>query len=342
LEINLQVGRTGVITPVAKLDPVTLSMTTVKNATLHNFDEIERLDVHKDDTVEIEKSGEIIPKIRRVVKRGDSETPPVKPPETCPSCGSSTVKLKEEVAIRCINPSCPAQLFGSILHFVSRNAMDIEGLGNAIVKQLIDRDLIRSFPDIYRLKKEDLASLERMGDKSSENLLLSIDKSKNQPLERLINGLGIRLVGLNTAEIIAKNFRSLERISNCSIQDLEAIDGIGPLVAESVNKYFSNPENYGMIKEFSDLGLSTEKGEEVANEKPLEGLSFVLTGALEKFSRKEAQERIKQLGGKVSSSVSSKTSYVVVGKDPGSKYKKALDLNVTVLNEKEFRALLEK
>ena len=334
LDVTFQVGRTGVITPVAELEPVKLAGTTVKRATLHNFDEIERLGIRIGDTVFVEKAGEIIPKVIKVVKskRTGSEKP-ITPPEKCPVCGEPTVKFEDEVAIRCINPSCPAILKNSILHFVSRDAMDIRGMGESLVDKLLEKGLLKDFASIYELKKEEIASLERMGEKSAENLLNEVEKSKQKPFHNVLYALGIRYVGQKAAKLLANRFKTIDKLINASTEEIAEIEGIGEKIAESVKKYFSLKHNLELIEKLKKHGLKFEAETTEQKEQPLKGLTFVLTGELENFTRKEASEFLESLGAKVSSSVSKKTNYVIVGKNPGSKFKKAVELGVKTVDE---------
>ncbi len=346
LDVTFQVGRTGVITPVAELEPVKLAGTTVKRATLHNFDEIKRLDIRIGDTVFVEKAGEIIPKVVKVVKsKRSGNEKEITPPEKCPVCGEKTVQLEGEVAVRCINPSCPAILKNSILHFVSRDAMDIRGMGESLVDRLLEKSLLKDFASIYQLKKEDIASLERMGDKSAENLLNEIEKSKQKPFPNVLYALGIRYVGQKAAKLLAAYFKSIDRIINANEEEIAEIEGIGEKIAESIKKYFSLKHNLELIEKLKKHNLQFEIKEEKEKPQPLKGLTFVLTGELENFTRKEATEFLESLGAKVSSSVSRKTDYVIVGKNPGSKFRKAVELGVKTVDEQfliNFKEKLDK
>lgn len=346
IDIKVQVGRTGALTPVAILEPVQLSGTTISRSTLHNEEEIRRKDIRIGDYILIERSGDVIPKVVSVMKeRRTGREKPFSFPTRCPVCGSPVFKPEGEVISRCINPSCPARLRESILHFASRRAMNIEGLGEALVDQLLARKLVRSIPDLYHLRKEDLVKLERMGPKSAQNLLDQIEASKNQSLARLLFALGIRYVGERTAQTLADHFKSLEALSQASLEELLALPDIGPKVAESIVFFFQQKENLELIQRLKEAGVkgevptSTEPGE-----KPFAGLTFVLTGELERYTREEAREIIEKLGGRVTSSVSRKTSVVIVGQNPGSKLQKARELNITTWNEEEFlkQAGLEK
>ncbi len=345
VDIRWQVGRTGIVTPVAHLEPVQLLGTTISRATLHNMDEIQRLDVRIGDYVIIEKGGEIIPKIVRVVKeKRPRGTAPYRPPTRCPVCHTPLVRPPGEVALMCENVACPAQVAGRIAHFASRRAMDIEGLGEKVVDLLLRANLIRDYGDLYYLKAEDIAPLERMGEKSAANLIAAIEASKSRPLARLIFGLGIRYVGEEAARLLANHFHSLDKIREADEEELAAVPGIGEITARSVKAFFSREENLKVLEKLRRAGLPFT--ETVAEEAPLQderfaGKTFVLTGALDNFTREEATRLIEARGGKVTSSVSRKTDYVLVGKDPGSKYRKAQELGVPILTEEEFIKMLE-
>lgn len=343
LAIDAQVGRTGVITPVARLKPVALSGSTVQNATLHNYDEIARLDISVGDIVEIEKSGEIIPKVIRVTSKAD-QTEAFKPPEKCPSCKSSLVRIKGEVALRCINTACPAQLFASLNHFVSRDAMNIEGFGPALIEQLINKKIISDPADLFAITVEALADLERMGVKSAHNIVAAVNKAKNNPLHRLIHGLGIRMIGAQTAKILATAVNDISEFQQMETDELVQLDTIGPNMAESIRMYFQQAKNRKLISRLRNAGVNC-KGEKVYKPDallPFSGKTFVLTGALDNFTRDEAREYIEKLGGKTSSSVSKKTFAVIAGEKTGSKLTKAQQLGVQILGEKELLELLKK
>lgn len=342
--ITLQVGRIGFITPVAELEPVYLAGSTIKRATLHNEEEIARKDIRPGDTALIEKGGDVIPKVISVdLSERPEDSRPFTMPDECPACGSKLVREPEEVMRRCPNVACPPQRLGRIKHFASRGGMDIEGLGESTVQQLIDADLIADYGDIYSLKKEQLLPLERMAEKSADNLLAGIEASKDRPLERLIYALGIKLVGAGAARILAEHFGSINVLMEADAEELEAIEEIGPGIASSAVDFFANPINREVLDKLKRTGVhfEAEKGGEEA-EKIFAGMTFVLTGALENFTRDEAAELIKQRGGKVSSSVSKKTTYVLVGENPGSKYKKAMELEVEVMREGEFNKAINK
>jgi len=344
MDIILQVGRTGVITPVAVLEPVECAGVTISRATLHNFDEIKRLDVRIGDRVIVERAGEVIPKIVKVVesvRKGKREIFEV--PEKCPECGGRITKEKEEeVAYRCINPSCPAQLERGLVHFASRNAIDIEGLGEAVVEQLVRNGLVRDFADIYSLRKEDFLKLELFAEKRAQNLLDAIEKSKERPLTRLLFALGIRHVGEKAAETLAEHFGSLDALMEAKEEELQKIPEVGPALAGSVREFFQQKEIKRLIDRLKKAGLNMKQERAEKGPQILAGKTFVFTGELRGYSRAEVEELLKNLGGKASSSVSRKTSYVVVGEVPGSKYDKAKALGVPILSEEEFERLIKK
>ena len=346
IDIKVQVGRTGALTPVAILEPVQLSGTTISRSTLHNEEEIRRKDIRIGDYVLIERSGDVIPKVVSVMKeRRTGQEKPFSFPTRCPVCGSPVFKPEGEVISRCINPSCPARLRESLLHYASRRAMNIEGLGEALVDQLLAQKLVQSIPDLYHLKKEDLVKLERMGPKSAQNLLDQIEASKHQDLARLLYALGIRYVGERTAQTLAEHFQSLEAHSKASLEELLALPDIGPKVAESIVFFFQQKENQELIRRLKEAGVRGEaKVTTEPTAQPFVGLTFVLTGELEHYTRDEAREIIERLGGRVTSSVSRKTSVVIMGRNPGSKLQKAKDYNITIWDEEEFlrQAGLEK
>ncbi|MFA5411137.1 MAG: NAD-dependent DNA ligase LigA [Candidatus Omnitrophota bacterium] len=335
-----RVGRTGVITPVAELEPVSCGGVTIQHATLHNFDEIKRLDVKEGDRVLIERAGEVIPKVVKVVKSLGREK--FKVPKNCPACGGKVVKEKEEdVAYRCINPSCPAQLERGLLHFASRSAMDIEGMGESVVSQLVKLRLVRNFSDIYRLRREDLAKLELFKEKKVENLLSAIRKSKSQPLSRLIYALGIRHVGEKAAYVLAQKFRTLDNLKEAKEEDLDAIYEVGMVMAGSVVDFFKQEGTRELLKRLKEAGLSSDEKVMPLKKTPLTAKSLVFTGELKHFSRKQAEELARKFGGNVSSSVSGKTDFVVAGENPGSKYDQAKKLGVKIIGEKTFEEMLK-
>jgi len=340
-DIQVNVGRTGALTPVAILEPVSLGGVTVSRATLHNEDEIRRLGLKIGHQVVVERGGEVIPKVVRV--ETTERTAPLREfvmPTHCPVCGGRVVREEGEVARRCVNAGCPAQLKESILHFAARKAMDIDGLGEALVDQLVDRGLVRSVADIYKLTEATLVELERMGEKSAQNLLSEIRESKANGLDRLIFALGIRFVGERTASLLVEHFGSLDTLAEASQEELEAVFEVGPKVAASIRNFFQEPRNRELIERLRKEGLRFTQEQKAARSSALAGKTFVLTGTLERWSRDEAKRRIEQAGGHVTGSVSKKTDYVVAGSDPGSKLEKAKALGVPVISEKELEAML--
>ena len=336
-----QVGRTGKITPVAWLKPVPIGGTTVSRATLHNMDFIDQLSVKIGDWVEVERGGDVIPKVVKVVEddahpRGDK---PFVMPEHCPVCGGNVVRTPGEADHRCVNANCPAKLQGTILHFASRHVMDIDGLGEALVNQLAEHGLVRNVADLYRITKDDLLKLERMGEKSADNVLKEIAASKQLPLERVIYGLGIRFVGERTAQFLAEHFGSLDAIMNASAEELEEVNEVGPRIAESIVEFFADEHNRKLVIDLRKAGL-TFTGQKKEKGTMLAGKTFVLTGTLERHTRDEAKKMIEDAGGRVSGSVSKKTDYVVAGSDAGSKLDKARELGVNVIDESELEKLL--
>jgi DNA ligase (NAD+) len=340
-DIVPQVGRTGKLTPVAWLKPVPIGGTTVSRATLHNMDEIERLGVKIGDWVEVERGGDVIPKVVKVVEdkehhRGHKQ---FVMPEHCPVCGGNVVRTPGEVDHRCVNANCPAKLQGTILHFASRHVMNIDGLGEALVNQLTERGLVKNVADLYKLTKDDLLKLERMGEKSAENVLAEIEASKKLPLERVIYGLGIRFVGERTAQFLAEHFGSLDAIMNASAEELEEVNEVGPRIAESIVEFFADEHNRKLVSDLRKAGL-TFTGQKKEKGTKLAGKTFVLTGTLECHTRDEAKKMVEDAGGRVSGSVSKKTDYVVAGSDAGSKLDKARELGVSVIGEKELEGLV--
>lgn len=339
--ITLQVGRLGSITPVAELQPVQLAGTTVKRASLHNEDEIHRRDIRPGDTVVVEKAGEIIPQVISVVNPDRSGRPaPFKMPSECPACGNDLVKFEGEVKWRCENQSCPPQVRERIIHFASRDAMDIEGLGEAVVDQLVDAGLIQTYADLYSLSVEDLLPLERMAEKSAQNLIRAVDKSRRQPFHRSLFALGIRFVGKTVAKDLANRFKSLDKLIDADEDTLIETDSIGPKIAESVVAFFSNSDNRSIVDRLINAGLTFQEEESNQASNKLSGKTFVLTGSLPTMTRKEATDKIEQHGGKTTSSVSSKTDYLLAGESAGSKLDKANKLNVPVINEEELNKLI--
>ncbi len=338
LDIGVHVGRTGALTPVAFLAPVQVGGVTVSRATLHNEDEIGRLGLQIGDSVLIERSGDVIPKVVRVESPGQ-ERRAFSMPAECPVCGTHVVREPGEVARRCVNTDCPARLKESIRHFAARRVMNIDGLGDVLVNQLVDRGLVRSVSDLYSLTKEQLLGLERVGDKLASKILRNIGNSRKASLERIINGLGIPFVGERTATILARHFGSLERIMNASTEELERAEEVGPRVSEAIHSFFAEPRNRELVERLRKAGLQFQY-EAKKTGAALEGMTFVLTGTLRTMSREEATEKIEAAGGKVTSSVSKKTRYVVAGEDPGSKLEKAREMEVEVIDERQLLELL--
>jgi DNA ligase (NAD+) len=340
-DILVQVGRTGKLTPVAALTPAFIGGTTVSRATLHNMDEIERLGVKIGDWVEVERGGDVIPKITRVVE--DKEHPrgskAFHMPERCPICGTHVVRTEGEVDYRCINANCPAKLRETILHFASRGVMNIDGMGDALVNQLTDRGMVKNVADIYKITQSDLLNLERIGEKSAQNVLKEIEASKKLPLERVIFGLGIRFVGERTAQFLAEHFGSMDALMTASEEDLQQVNEVGPRIAKSIAEFFQEPKNRELVEQLRKAGL-TLKGNKKHRGTQLSGKTFVLTGTMPRYSRDQAKKLIEDAGGRVSGSVSKKTDYVVAGEDAGSKLDKAKELGVAVIDEKKMEELL--
>jgi DNA ligase (NAD+) len=339
-DVIVNVGRTGALTPVAILEPVQVGGVTVSRSTLHNMDEIERLGVQIGDTVLIERAGEVIPHVLKVVKPGKNRKP-FHMPRNCPECGSVIHHVEGEVAYRCVNAACPAKRKESILHYAERHAMDIDGLGEKIVDQLVDKGLVEDVADLYALKEEEVAGLERMAEKSAQNLLQELEASKKNSLARLIYALGIQFVGERTGQLLAEHFSSLEELAVAKEEDLEQVPEVGPKVAASIVEFFSEPSNRQLIKKLAKVGVRPRAEKREIKSDKLAGKTFVFTGTLANRTREEAEAIVQQHGGKVSGSVSKKTHYLVVGTDPGSKYDKAKELGVTILNENEFARLLD-
>jgi DNA ligase (NAD+) len=342
-DIVIQVGRTGALTPVAILEPVKLSGITISRSTLHNEDEIKKKDIRIGDTVLVERSGDVIPRVVSVIKQERTgKAQPYLFPTECPVCHAAAFHPEGEAVSRCTNPSCPAKLHESLLHYASRRAMNIEGLGDAIVHQLMANHLVRDIPDIYDLKLDDLIRLDRMGEKSAQNLLGEIERSKERDVSRLIFALGIRFVGERTAQALATHFSSIDALSHAGREELLQIQDVGPKVAESIVFFFDQPENVELVRRLKQAGIQfKDKTEPERGEKLLAGQTFVLTGKLTRFTREEATAIIQNLGGQVVSSVSRKTSYVIVGEAPGSKYQKAKSLGVSILDESQFQELID-
>ena len=341
LDIEINVGRTGVLTPTGLFEPVLLAGTTVSRATLHNEDFIKEKDIRIGDTVVLRKAGEIIPEVVSV-KAHKPDSKPYQMPEHCPSCGSKVQREPGEAALRCDNTQCPAQLLRHLIHFVSRDAMDMEGLGPAVLEQLVAHQLVSSPVDLYSLNKEALVDLERMGEKSAENLLNAVEKSKGNDFYRFIYALGIRHIGLRAAKLLTQRFLTIDQILKATPEEIAAIDGFGQIMAESAAYYFSLPETRTLIDSFRTKGVNLESFEkEESKDLRFSGKTFVLTGALPTYTRAEAGKMIEDRGGKVSSSVSKKTSFVLAGEEAGSKLTKAQKLGVPIISEEEFLAMLQ-
>ncbi len=337
-EVSFQVGRLGTITPVARFDPVQLSGTTVSNASLHNFDQVERLDIRIGDTVLVEKAGEIIPQVVQVLhEKRPGDAKPITPPKTCPTCGSEAVRDEGGVYLRCTNPECPAQLRERLRFFAARNQMDIENLGPAIIDQLVDKGLVTHFADLYTLRMEDLVGVERMGEKSSENLLTAIDTSKDRGLGRVLGGLGIAHVGGRVSDVLSQQFRDMDEIAGASVEQLTEINEIGPVIARSIHRFFNSKVGKDTIEHLKRVGVRMS-GHKVVGEgvAPLAGKTVVVTGTLKRFSRKAAEDALKSAGARPTASVSAKTDFVVAGDSPGSKLDKARELGVETIDEREL------
>lgn len=342
-KIEFGVGRTGIITPVAILEPVECGGVTISRATLHNFDELKRLDVREADTILIERAGEVIPKIIKVItSRRSGREKKVKIPNRCPACGSNVAKEKEEeVYWYCLNPNCPAQLKRAILHFASRLAMDIEGIGEVIVEDLVDRKVVKNLVDIYCLSKGDFLNLPLFKDKRASNLVAAIDKSKKKPLSNFLFGLGVRHVGEKAAILLAERFENIDRLFQLSKDDLKKIPEIGSIMASSIVKFFSSKNTKKMIKKFKRAGVNLVQTRRVVKKSRISGKAFVFTGELKQFTRNEAKNKVAELGGKWFSSVSKQIDFVVTGENPGSKYTKAKQLGVAIIQEEEFLRLTQ-
>lgn len=348
LAVTVQVGRTGALTPVAELEPLQLAGTTVQRATLHNSDRIAELDLHLGDTVIVRKAGEIIPEVvRNLPELRPTNAQPFQMPTHCPECGQAVVKPQTEAVTRCINTSCPAILRGSLIHWCSRDAVDINGVGEKLVQQLVERELVSSVADLYELTVEKLTQLERMGEKSATKIVNAINESKSQPWARVLYGLGIRHVGSVNAELLTQKFSTVEQLANSTPADIEGVHGIGVEIAVAVHQWFNVPANQALIERLKQQGLnlasqpSTPESLSEKQDLKLSGKTFVLTGTLPNLKRDEAKKLIQTAGGKVTSSVSSKTDYVVVGEDAGSKLTKAQELGISQLSEAELLELLE-
>jgi DNA ligase (NAD+) len=337
-DIRAQVGRTGTLTPVADLEPVSVGGVTVSHATLHNMDEVERLGVKIGDTVLIQRAGEVIPQVLKVIRHAPDGRE-FRMPKTCPVCGGDVIRVEGEVAYRCVNAACPAQLKESLLHFASRHALNINGLGESLVDQLVDKKIVQDVADLYSLNEDQLANLDRMGKKSAQNVLGEIEKSKQADLARLIYAIGIRFVGERTAQFLAEHFGSMDKLMEAALEDLYEAEEIGPKVAQSIVEFFHEKRNRDVIEKLRRAGLQFEQKKRRTGGS-LEGLQFVLTGSLPSLSREEATRMIEEAGGRVTGSVSMKTNYVVVGSDPGSKLQKARAQGVDTIDEAGLRRLL--
>ncbi len=342
-DIHFQVGRTGRITPVAILSPVPLSGTTISRATLHNEDEIKRKGIKIGDYVIIEKGGEVIPKVVDVVKNrrtGKEKTFHFR--KTCPVCGEKIYRLPDEADWRCVNSSCPAQIKRAIFHFASRQAMDINSLGYVLVDKLVDKGILKGFDDIYRFDIETIASIERMGEKSAQNLIYAIEKSKKKEFVNVLYALGIPNIGINASNLLVNEFKSIDKIVNAKIEDLAKIDGIGEIVGQSIVNYFRNKKNLKLIRNLKKFGLRFKSERQIPERTFLKGKTFVFTGELALITRQEAETMVRKLGGHPSSSVSKRTDFVIAGKNPGSKYKKAQKLGVKTISEQKFLSMIHK
>lgn len=341
-DIIISVGRTGALTPTALLEPTEVDGSTVSRATLHNEDEVKRKDVRIGDKVLIQKAGDVIPEVVKVIKeeRNGSEEE-FEMPEKCPVCGSEVVKDPEEAIHRCPNSACPAQLRESIIHFASRDAMNIDGLGPAVIDRLLEADLISDFGDLYYLEKDELIQLERLAEKSAKNLLKAIENSKERPFDRVIYALGIRHVGSRTASLLTEVFEDIEAFKQATISDLTEIEEVGQVIAESIVNFFDNEDNLKVISKLKDAGVRTRKEEDTAKSTAFSGYNFVLTGSLDNYTRKEAAAEIEARSGRVTSSVSSNTDFLVVGANPGSKLEQAQENEVKIIDEEEFIKLLK-
>ena len=339
--IEVNVGRTGAVTPWARLKPVNIGGVTVSRATLHNEDEIDRLGVQGGDRVLVERAGDVIPKVVRVVSHGEHRMP-FRMPRHCPVCGGEIVRAEGEAVSRCINTNCPARLKESVLHFAARGVMDIDGMGESLVSQLVDSGLVKNVADVYRLTLEDLVELERLGKKSAEKLLKNIESSRKQPLPRILSGLGIPFVGERTAQFLADAFGDMDKIAHADEEELQRAEEVGPKVAQSIQRFFHEKRNRDLIERLREEKLSFKYQPKRKAGGPLAGMTFVLTGTLPNLSREAAENFIEGAGGKVAGSVSKKTSYVVAGADPGSKLDKANTLGVKVIDEAALRELAER
>ena len=341
-DIICQVGRTGVITPMAIIKPVSVAGSTISKTTLHNEDFIKEKGLRIGDTVVIQKAGDVIPEIVEVRKeKRTGQEIEFKMPETCPVCGAEALREEGEVALRCTGIECPAKLLRNIIHFVSKEGMDIEGLGENLVEQFIEKGLISNIADIYHLTFEDIASLKKNGTKFATNLINAIEDSKQRPFYKLLTALGIRHIGAKTAKTITKRFNTVEKLMNAKVEELASLEDVGQIMAMSINEFFKQPQTIDLIQKLYKVGVNMKEEEKEEKEEKFYGLTFVLTGSLENYTREEAGEIIENLGGKVSSSVSKKTSYVLAGEEAGSKLTKAKNLGVTILTEEQFKEMIK-
>ncbi len=339
LDIEINVGRTGVLTPTGVFEPTLLAGSTVSRATLHNQDFIAEKDIRIGDTVIIRKAGDIIPEVRAVIRHAEGSIP-YEMPKLCPSCGAPTVREADEAAIRCVNPDCPSQLLRTLIHFCSRDAMDMEGMGEAVLAVFVEKGLVKTADDLFHLNKVDIAAIDRMGEKSAENLLAAAEKAKGNDLSRLLFALGIRHIGQKAAALLSKHFGSMEALMDASAEEIASIDGFGSIMAESVVDFFSLDASKRLIEKLNASGVNMRSLSETIDER-FSGQTFVLTGTLSRFTRKEASDLIEKFGGKTASSVSKKTTFVLAGEDAGSKLRKATELGVRVLSEAEFETMIQ-
>lgn len=339
LDIEINVGRTGVLTPTGIFEPTLLAGTTVSRATLHNQDFIDEKGICIGDRVIIRKAGDIIPEVLCVVSHGENAIP-YRIPDVCPSCGGKVTREEGEAALRCCNPDCPNQLLRNLIHFCSRDAMDIEGMGTAVLETFVNEGLVKTAADIYHLDREKIASIERMGEKSADNLIAAAEKSKDNDLARLIYALGIRHIGQKAGALLSEKFGTMDALMNATAEDIAEIEGFGLIMAKSVEEFFSHPESRQLIDDLKLVGVNMESQKQIVDMR-FEGKTFVLTGTLSMYTRSEASKIIESFGGKASGSVSKKTSYVLAGEDAGSKLKKANDLGITVISEEEFAEMIK-
>ncbi len=339
LDVEINVGRTGVLTPTAIFEPTLLAGTTVSRATLHNQDFIDEKGICIGDKIIIRKAGDIIPEVLSVVSHSENAVP-YRIPDICPSCGGKVIREEDEAAMRCCNPDCPNQLLRNLIHFCSRDAMDIEGLGTAVLEALVNEGLIRTAADIYYLKKEDIAGMERLGEKSAQNLLDAAEKSKSNDLSKLIFALGIRHIGQKAGKLLSEHFFTMDKLISADEEEIAQIEGFGMIMAKSVREFFSHPESLELIDKLKAAGVNMESQKEIVDMR-FEGKTFVLTGTLSQMTRSQATKIIEAFGGKASSSVSKKTDFVLAGEDAGSKLKKATELGVRVISEEEFAEMIK-